>query len=428
MNHIIEEIVLKSGARGLVINVPDAPVMATQFHFRAGDRYTKDGKDQTAHLMEHMAFGANAEFADAHSFDEEFTKNGAYNNAWTSDYGMCYIAECADFEWDRILDLQRLTICSPKFVQEEFEAEMGNVKSELTGYLNEPNRVLWPRISQELGEKTLTVAEKLETLQNITLADIRAHYRATHSAANMRFVVAGDFSGKENKLKKILNSFDLAEGERLPIPVDDIHGFAPFAIRRKDISNITFGLTINVSRRVSDAEATAMSCLDHILNGTLHGLILGEARKRGLLYGMWSMTSRYEHNTSWDFLGEANIEKIDELFDLIKEKLQEIKEGKLDDKLIAAAKTYALGRHQMGNQTVGQLARWYGGRYFFDGSTDSFDNFTERIDAINKEQIVAAVGEFFTAGIWGLGIYGSTDKATSERLHEKLAGLFERDE
>lgn len=425
MNHSVEEITLKNGARGLVINVPEAPVMATQFHFRAGDRYAKDGKEQAAHIMEHMAFGANAEYASAHSFDEDFTKNGAYNNAWTSDYGICYVAECPEFEWDRILELQKLTICSPKFIHSEFDSEVGNIKTELTGYLNEPNRVLWPKISQELGEKTLTIQESLETLNNISIYDIREHYKRTHTAENMRFVVAGNFTDKEAKLKKILNSFDLPEGERLPIPVDDINTFEPFVVRRKEVSNITFGLTINLSRRVSDTELTAMNCLDHILNGTLHGWILGEARRRGLVYSIWSTTSCYEHNTSWDFGAEVNIEKVEELFDIIAKVLKRVKNGELSEKLVDDVKQYVLGRHQMSTQTVGQITNWYSNKYFFDGFVDNFDGFLDRIREMTKDQITAAANEFFKANTWGLGLYGSADKALAEKLQSKIAGLFE---
>jgi len=59
MNHTVEEVRLKNGAKGLFINVPGATVMSMQFHFRAGNRYTK-AKDieQVAHIMEHMAFGS----------------------------------------------------------------------------------------------------------------------------------------------------------------------------------------------------------------------------------------------------------------------------------------------------------------------------------------------------------------------------------
>ena len=128
MKHTTTEVRLKNGARGLLIDVPGATVMSFQFQFRAGNRYVKN-KDiyETAHIMEHMAFGANAEFKNEHAYEAEFTKNGAYHNAWTSDLSMVYVADCADFEWERILHLQQVAICKPKFKQDELEAEKGNV-------------------------------------------------------------------------------------------------------------------------------------------------------------------------------------------------------------------------------------------------------------------------------------------------------------
>ena len=82
-----------------------------------------DKKWETAHIMEHMAFGANNGFATGSDYDAVFTENGAYHNAWTSDVSMCYVAECASFEWERILGLQKSAICDPKFTEEEFDAE-----------------------------------------------------------------------------------------------------------------------------------------------------------------------------------------------------------------------------------------------------------------------------------------------------------------
>lgn len=100
-----------------MIDVPDATVMSFQVQFRAGNRYVLN-KDiyETAHIMEHMAFGANEKFRSEHNYEQEFTKNGAYHNAYTSDYSMVYEAICADFEWDRILELQRLAITTPRFM------------------------------------------------------------------------------------------------------------------------------------------------------------------------------------------------------------------------------------------------------------------------------------------------------------------------
>lgn len=425
MNHTVKEITLKNGARGLIINVPGAQVMSTQFHFRAGYRFVRDSSIyETAHIMEHMAFGASKSFKDAHAYEAEFTKNGAYHNAYTSDNSLVYVAECADFEWQRILDLQRVAVTQPLFTEDEFIGERGNVKSELTGYLNVPNRVLWPRVSQELGEDVLTYSERLAQLNDITLGDIREHYKRTHTSKNLRFVIAGAFENGIDEVTTMLETWELQDGERLPIPVDELHSAEPFLIRRKDAPNLTFGWSIVEPRRLADNETDAMDCLNHILTGTLHSKILGEARKKGLVYSMFSDTSAYEHNSSWDFGAQANIENVEAVFDIIVREVRKVLDGKVSNEDIAAAKSYALGRHQMGAQTVGQINNWYSNRYFFDGQIEDFERQPELINAVTCEQIVETAREFFATHLWTLGGYGSTDIALVRELADKLGKLF----
>lgn len=425
MKHIVNELQLKNGARGLVIDVPGAQVMSTQFHFRAGNRFVRDKSlYETAHIMEHMAFGANKRCKDAHEYEAEFTKNGAYHNAFTSDISMVYEAECAKFEWDRILELQRTAITQPLFVEEEFLSERGNVKSELTGYLNIPDRLLWPRMAQELGEDTMTYPERLAILNDIKLSDIREHYKRTHRAENMRFVVAGDFARQQGKLEELLNSWELEAGERLPIPVDELHSAQPFLIRRKDAPNMTFGMSANLSRRLSDEEDTAMDCLNHILTGTLRSRILGQARRKGVVYSMFSDTSTFEYTSSWDFGAQTNIDTVEQLVEIIVTEISAIVRGELDDAELDAAKSYALGRHQMGAQTVSRINGWYAGRYFFDGKVEDFSAAPEQIKSVTKRQIVDTARQFFQTPCWTFGAYGNSEIAVIRDLAAQFEPLF----
>ena len=104
--------------------------MDTKFQFRAGLRYAKKPElYEISHIVEHLAFGANAEFSSEQAFEAEFTKNGAYHNAWTSDFSVCYESECADLEWDRIMHLQQVAIASPRFNNEELQTEKSDVQA-----------------------------------------------------------------------------------------------------------------------------------------------------------------------------------------------------------------------------------------------------------------------------------------------------------
>lgn len=425
MKHTATEVKLKNGARGLLIDIPGATVMSFQFQFRAGNRYVRS-KDiyETAHIMEHMAFGANAQFKSEHEYEAEFTKNGAYHNAYTSDLSMVYVADCADFEWDRIFNLQRLAICTPKFNAQELEAEKGNVKSELTGYLNNHNRVLWPKIQQLLGENIYTFWQRLQTIPTVTLADIREHHRRTHTAKNMCFVIAGKLQGRKSEIIRQLEAWELPAGERFEVPKDELRRGNPTLIRRKEASNLTFGLSMTLPRELSDEEAEAMNVLDHILTGTMHSRIYGSARKRGLAYGVFSDTSVGFYDSSWDFGGQVNLETADELFDIIVREVKLILDGKITEEELNAAKSYALGRYQMGAQTVAQISNFYTGRYFADGVVKDYEKVPESIVKTTRGCLIATAQEFIEKNAWVLAGVSSGQKEDIIRLSDKLEPLF----
>lgn len=425
MKHTVEEVRLKNGARGLLIDIPGATVMSFQFQFRAGNRYVRN-KDiyETAHIMEHMAFGTNAKYKSEHDYEADFTKNGAYHNAYTSDLSMVYVADCADFEWDRIFALQRVAICQPKFNAEELEAEKGNVKSELTGYLNNHNRVLWPKIQQLLGEDVYTFWQRLQTIPNVTLADIREHHKRTHAAKNMCFVIAGKLSGRKAEIKRQLEDWELPEGERFEVPKDELSGGNPTLIRRKEASNLTFGLSMTVPRELTDEEAEAMNCLDQILTGTMHSRIYGAARKKGLAYGVFSDTSVGFHDSSWDFGGQVNLETSGALFDIIVREIKHVLDGKITEDELIAAKSYALGRYQMGAQTVAQISNFYTGRYFADGLVKDYEKVPDSIRKTTRECIIDTAREFVESNAWVLAGVSSGEKEDIVELNDKLETLF----
>ncbi len=426
MRHTTTEIRLRNGARGLLIDIPGASVMSFQFQFRAGNRYVKNKHIyETAHIMEHMAFGANVRYKSEHAYEAEFTKNGAYHNAYTSDLSMVYVADCADFEWDRILDLQQVAICQPKFNAVELAAEKGNVKSELTGYLNNHNRVLWPKVQQLLGEDIYTFWQRLQTIPHVSLHDIREHHKRTHTSDNLRFVIAGKLEGRKAQIQRMLEGWELPRGERFAVPRDDLTSANPILIRRKEASNLTFGWSMIIPRELTDDEAEAMECLDQILTGTMHSRIYGAARKKGLAYGIFSETSAGVHDSSWDFSGQVNLDTAGQLFDIIAREVTRVMQGEITAEELSAAKSYALGRHQMGAQTVSQISSFYSHRYFGDGIVKDYEKVPDAIRGITLERMFATAREFIAHNTWVIAGVSSGEKSEIIELHDKLAGIFD---
>lgn len=427
MHHTVEEVKLKNGARGLLIDVPGATVMSMQFQFRAGNRYAKNKDiEQVAHIMEHMAFGANSRFKSEHAFESDFTKNGAYHNAYTSDLSMVYEADCADFEWDRILDLQKLSICEPRFNQKELDAEKGNVRSELTNYLNDHHRILWPRVQQLLGEDVLTYRQALSTIGTVTLADIKEHHKRTHTTANMRFVIAGKLKGRKKQIVRELESFDLPLGERFIVPKDELSSASPTIVRRKDATNVTFGWTLSLPRELNDEELDAMHSLNHILTGTTHSRIFGKARAKGLAYSVGSYTGAGFYDSAWDISGQVNHDTAPQLFEIIAREFKAVLDGKITDEEIEAAKSFSLGRYQMGAQTVSQISGFYTNRYFADDFVKDYNKVPDSIRKVTREKIIATAQSFIDANTWVIAAVSNADKAEVVEFSKALEPLFEK--
>ncbi len=427
MKYDVSEYTTKRGSKGLIISVTDAPVVSMDFEFRAGYRYGVDfdHKSQVAHLLEHMMCRINNKYRDPIKKELAVTKNGASSNAST---GSCYIgydAYCADFEWQRIMELMRYEICQPYFTEQSFKAEMSTVRSELTNYLSQPWRMLSPKVAQTLGDEQKTYPEHIESLDNISLKDIKEHYRLTHQAENMHFIVAGDFTDSLDRLYAELEKFDLPTGgEWRELPCDVLHTAKPTVIKRKDVPAICFTFCMEQNRELTDEECEAMSALEHILSGTMSSRIYGQARDKGLLYGCTVGCSSSKYNTEWYLDGRANAEQLPAFFDLAVRELDKVKRGDITEQELADAKSYALGRYRMGIQTTGQLARYLSGRWLYDGLIKDYNDEPDKINGVTREQMVELVRQFFDANIWTIGLYGATDNKMANQLRAKLKQLF----
>src|ERR1700744_4947905 len=171
MRHIVNEVILKNGAKGLLIHIPNASVMTFDFNFRAGEYLVEPDKWEVPHLMEHVLLGANELIPKARDFQAELEKNGAYSNASTGVYDITYEGECADFEWSRVLGLLLTAISKPLFLEEEFKAEFGNVKEEMAAHSNNHFRRLGLEMRKSLGLTAKSDIERLELMDNVTVED-----------------------------------------------------------------------------------------------------------------------------------------------------------------------------------------------------------------------------------------------------------------
>jgi predicted Zn-dependent peptidase len=426
MKHTVSELILENGAKGVLVHVPAAEVMTFEINFRAGEYLVDEKKWEVPHIMEHVLLGANELIPRARDFQAELEKNGAYSNASTSVYDINYEAECADFEWERVLDLMLVAIAKPLFLRDEFKAEYGNVWEELNARSNNHFRHLSLALRSAYGFLAKTDQERLKLMKNVKLKDVVEHYKATHGTNNMRFVIAGNITpGREERLREMLEDVKMPKGRRFALPNERPTSLSkPLYIHNSTVKNIYFYIDTFTKRRLEIEESDALQLANTLLTETLHSKILGKARERGLVYGMSSGVHEAKLASSWWFGAQVSPKNAPELFDIVAEELHNIFSGELTAEEIESAQAYALGRYQRGAQTVGGTAAGYSERYFFDEEVEDYYQIPKRIRSISKDGILDVARGMFADNLWGMGVLTKVEEEKIQDLQQRIAPLW----
>lgn len=429
MKHKVVEVKLKNGVKGLFVDIPDATVMTYEISFRAGDYLSTSEKYETAHLLEHILLGANERFPRGRDFQAEVEKNGAYSNASTGVYDITYEFECADFEWQRVLELAILAITKPLFLESEYKAEVGNVREELIYRSNNHFRHLGLALREQTGLISMTDQERLEKLSNVTLDDIRDHYIKTHTSSNMRFVIAGKLTkSKQETIEKLLNDLPLEKGSgrhELPEEIPKKQK-QPLHIPMQEIENIYFYIDTFMRRWMTNEESDALSLANNVLTETLHSRILGAAREQGIVYHVSSSHARWKGGSNWWFAAQVHPDNIKKLFEIIAREVMNAREGRLTKQDIISAKQYALGRYQRSAQTVSGTASGYSSKYFFNDRVEDYYKIPSRIEAVTMDQIISITNEMFDKKIGGFGLLGKVNDKQIAELESVIDPLWSK--
>ncbi|MBI2589323.1 insulinase family protein [Candidatus Saccharibacteria bacterium] len=426
MKHNVSEVQLKNGARGLLIDIPGTSVTSYELNFRAGEFLVPYKKWETAHILEHMvSAGANEKYPNRNLFNAEISRNGAYINAYTSYYSVAYVGEVADFEWDRVLRLQQISLSKPLFLQAEFDAEFGNIHDELISLSNNHFRALSGKMSQDFGFKVATDFERSKLMNNVNRQDLIKHYKKTHFTRNLRFVIAGSLRGRRVDVKRLLEELELPVGSaRFKLPEEKAKKPAkPTFIANKTVPNIYLIITSQFNDIISQKDDDALGIARVMLTDTLYSKIFGQARDKGLVYYVSSGHHISSRVSEWWLSAQVLPDNALALADIVLAEVKKLQNGIIDETELEIAKQYSLGSFQRSMQTVQSVASAYS-RYFFDGHIEDIRAMPTRIKAITKKDIARAMAKLFSQKVGSVGVLGGMDASIAQKLDEQLQPLW----
>lgn len=429
LRHKVHELTFKSGLKGLIIDTPKTGVVVAEVSFRAGEFLLEKDKWETAHLMEHVLLGANKYFTKARDFQAAIEQNGAYSNASTSVYDITYEAEAAHFEWERVVGLMLDGISTPKFLQEEFDSEVSNVREELISRSNNHFRYLNAALRQAMGLISLTDQERVDLLAGVSRNDLVNHYKNTHTLANARFIIAGHFKGDYSGIEKLINDKLLLEtGEkRISMPEESASKLSdPLVLRKPSVPNIYLFVDFYTKRKFTPKEKVALQILCTMLTETMYSRIFGTAREKGWVYGMGSGASYAKNLSNWWIGAQVSKTNSKPLLRLVRDELLRIKNGRIDDEDFESAKKHLLGKTMRAGQTANGLVSRYG-QYYVDDYVVNLNRLPLLTKQVTKKQCIDTFNEVLSDETWGLGALGSISLVPARKLEGYIEELFTGD-
>lgn len=184
---------LSNGLRVVVHEAPEVAKAAVNLVYRVGSRHEDPARTGLAHLFEHLMFEGSVHVP---HYDHHLQRAGAENNAFTTaDLTCYYITLPADqletafwLESDRMLGLafsEAKLALQQSVVIEEFKQR----------YLNQPYGDAYlhlrPLAYQVHPYRWMTIGEKIEHIEAVTLAEVEAFFYSHYAPNNCTLVVAG---------------------------------------------------------------------------------------------------------------------------------------------------------------------------------------------------------------------------------------------
>jgi predicted Zn-dependent peptidase len=108
----------------------------------------------------------------------------------------------------------------------------------------------------------------------------------------------------------------------------------------------------------------------------------------------------------------------------MRDELRIVLDGGITEAELEAAKSYALGRHQMGAQTVAQISNFYTHRYFTDDFIVNYDEVPNRIKNVSCARMVEVAHAFIEANTWVLAAVSSGEKQELVEYNDCIKELF----
>jgi zinc protease len=189
-----EKFKLKNNLTVIVHQDKSTPLACLNIIFDVGARDEDESRTGFAHLFEHLMFGGSVNIP---NYDEPLQMVGGENNAFTTNDITNYYCTVPSENLETAFWLESDRMMSLAFDKKSLEVQRSVVIEEFKQrYLNQPYGDVWlllrPLIYNVHPYKWATIGKEIKHIEDATMEDVKAFFKAHYNPSNAVLVVAGD--------------------------------------------------------------------------------------------------------------------------------------------------------------------------------------------------------------------------------------------
>ncbi|MTI49055.1 EF-P 5-aminopentanol modification-associated protein YfmF [Sporosalibacterium faouarense] len=301
----------------------------------------------------------------------------------------------------KILDMLNEIIFNPYtenevFSQNYFKQEKENLKKRIEGRINDKKTYAVERCIEEMckNEKfSIYKYGNIEDLEDISCKGLYEHYRSILRSSPMEISIVGNIN-KDEAINSIQDTFRLHREDIINLPREEVIK----AIRTKNMiteemdvnqGKLTLGLRTNIP--YEDKLYEPLIVASNILGGGANSkLFLNVREKESLAYYIYSKS--YKYKSIMIIASGIETENFNKALDIIKDQIQELKDGEFTDDDIEQSKNSLITTIRSMTDNNYSMSEFYLSQALTK-DTSHISDMIEKINKVSKDEIIEAANK-----------------------------------
>ncbi len=390
-------VTLKNGARLLLVEKRDVPLVAFNARIRGGSLGDPAGKEGLAALTaELLQRGAGAR--DANQFADAVDGVGGSLEVSPGLEALVVRGQFMARDIPLMVELLADLLQRPRFEQAEVDKTRERMVSTLAAEKDGDLRQLMPVYFQAFHFGAHPYARPVggneASLAPLQREDVLAYAKAQLGGDRLILTVVGDFDAKQlaTRLEAALGGWARASSPA-PVapPTAPTKGRRVLLVDKPDATQTYFTLgNTGISR--TDAERVELGVANTVLGGRFTSLLNTALRiKSGLTYGASSRLSLPLRAGAYSVASYTKTESTGQAMDLTVDVLTRFREQGLDAPTLASAQEYVLGQFPPTLETGVQIAAQWSELAFFGLDASDVDDYARRVSQVDPARLKAII-------------------------------------